>query len=130
MAKTTLDTSGRLDEDLLERFLDYGVRVLSLVEKLERDNRPRRVNDQLTGSGTPPGAHMFEAHDALSTRDFLKCLGGAAKELNETRFWILVCIRMKWQPEERLLPLLDETMQLTSIVKAMNARTRRKTRRK
>jgi len=28
------------------------------------------VMDQLTGSGTSPGAHMFEAHEAL--RNYLK----------------------------------------------------------
>ena len=130
MALRKLDTSGRLDDELLNRFLEYGVRVLRLVEELERDARPRRVLDQMAGSGTSPGAQMFEAHDALSTADFLKCLGIAAKELNESQYWIRIVMLMKWKSDRRLAPLLDETLQLTSIVKAMNARTRRKTRRK
>lgn len=117
--------SGRLDDKLLDRFLEYGVRVLRLTQELEKDGRPRRAIDQLTGSGTSPGAQMFEAHEAFSRADFLKSLGIAAKELSETRYWLRVITKMKWMTTDRITPLLDETTQLSSIVKAMKVRTRR-----
>ena len=122
------DRSGRLSADLLKRFVEFGTRVLKLAQKLEQDHRPRRVVDQIVGSGTSPGAHIFEAHAALSTADFLKLIGGAAKELNETLYWLGLIEGMQWEPPERLTPLIDETLQLISICKAMNARTRKRLR--
>ncbi len=125
MAERQYDHSGRLRPELLERFVHYSIRVLKLVEKMEKDHRPRRVIDQITGSGTSPGAQMFEAHDAMSTADFLKSIGWTAKELNETLHWLRVIKGMAWEPPVRMDELIDETHQLISIVKAMNARTRR-----
>lgn len=56
----------RLHEETLDRFTRFGARVLALAEKLEQDQRPRRVVDQVIGSGTSPGANIFEAHEAVS----------------------------------------------------------------
>lgn len=117
--------TGRLKAPLLERFLAFAVRVLHLAEELERERRPRRVVDQLMGSGTSPAAQMFEANEAVSRADFLKSLGWAAKELGETRFWLELIVRMKWLPSARVAPLVDETVQLLSIVKSMIVRTRK-----
>ncbi|MEX2214426.1 MAG: four helix bundle protein [Phycisphaeraceae bacterium] len=115
----------RLRDDLLERFVSYAVRIVDLAETLDECRRPRRVIDQIIGSGTSPGAQMFEASEALSRRDFSKMLGQAAKELSETRFWLLLLQRKNWIAETILMPLLDETNQLLKIVKAMRSRTRR-----
>lgn len=117
--------SGRLDDDLLERFLKYGVRVLDLVDALEKDNRPRRIVDQLTGSGTSPGAQMFEADEAVSRADFIKSLGWASKELSETKYWLKIIVRKKWMTNEKIAALLDETDQLSRILKAMKIRSKR-----
>ena len=124
MSERKYDLSGRLDEQILARFLDYASRVVKLANELEHNNRPRRVIDQLIGSGTSSSANMYEAHEALSKADFIKCLGIVAKELNETRFWLLLIIEMKWMPGHLLDPLTDETHQLLSITKAMIVRSR------
>jgi four helix bundle protein len=116
--------SGRLKSDLLERVTDFAVRVLKVTDQLELDRRPRRVIDQLIGSGTAPGANLFEAHEALSRKDFSKCVGCAAKELSETRFWLEVIARKEWFPHARITPLIDETNQHLSIVKVILARTK------
>ena len=116
--------AGRLDADILERFLNFGDRVLKLAERLEQDCRPRRVVDQVTGSGTSPGAQMFEAHEALSRLDFRKCVGGAAKELSETSYWLHLVVRRGWLDRKHVAGLLDETHQLLRITKTMRARTR------
>ena len=119
--------SGRLDDDLLVRFEDYAVRVLNVADALDRNGVYRRVVDQLAGSGTSPGAHMHEADEALSRADFVRILGGAAKELRETRFWLRVATRKRWLSSTRLGPLMDETEQLLRIVKAMKVRTEKNT---
>jgi len=116
---------GRLHEETLDRFRRYGSRILDVVDTLERDHRPRRVIDQLCGSGTSAGANAHEAHEGLSKLDFVKCLGITAKELSETRYWLLLIADKKWLPPQRLEPLLQETVELLSIVKTIIARVRR-----
>lgn len=63
--------AGRLRVDTLDRVVEYGQRILNLAEQLENDRRPRRVVDQLIGSGTSVGANLFEAHEAMSKADFV-----------------------------------------------------------
>ena len=118
--------SGRLDDDLLDRFIDHTVRVFHVVAQLENDHRRRRVSDQLTGCGSSPGAQMFEANEAMSRADFIKSLGWAAKELSETRYWLKVISKMQWIADCRLEPLAKETQELLNIVKAMKVRSKRR----
>ncbi len=117
---------GRLEEATLERFLEYAARMLKLAARLEKDKRPRRIVDQITGAGTSPGAHMFEAHEAVSAADFSNLVGGGAKELSESRFWLKLIVSMKWLGGRHIDNLLDETEQLLRITKSLRARTRRK----
>jgi four helix bundle protein len=113
---------------MLDRAVEYGRRILNLAEQLESDRRPRRVIDQLIGSGTSVGANLFEAHEAMSRADFVKCVSIATKELHETTFWLRVMIRQGYFTEDRLSPLLDESKELLAIMKTMIARTKRKPR--
>lgn len=117
---------GRMREETLERVLSYGERVLRLADELQNGQRPRRVIDQIIGSGTSVGAQIYEAHEAMSRADYLKSLSIAAKELSETRYWLLLVTRMNWVSEHRVQSLLEETSELTSITKAIISRCRKK----
>ena len=119
--------SGRLQDDMLDRAVEYGHRILSLAEQLETNGRPRRVIDQLVGSGTSVGANLFEAHEAMSRADFIKCVSIAVKELHETTFWLRVMVRQGYFTEDRMAPLLDESKELLAILKTIIARTKRNT---
>ena len=116
--------SGRLEQELLDRFEALAVRALKVAGELEAKQRPRRIVDQLVGAGTSPGAQVHEADAALSDRDFIKCLGIATKELAECRYWLRVISKMEWVTEDRLTGLLDEVDQLTRISHTIIIRTR------
>ena len=116
---------GRLDADLLERVEGSCDRSLGVVEELEKQGRSRRILDQLTGSATAVGANLFEADEAMSRKDFAKCVAISIKELNETRFWLRLIERRAWIPPERLADLSDETAQLKRIFGAILSRTRK-----
>lgn len=120
--------SGRLRPETLHRVVSYGIGMLELVERLEHGRRPRRVIDQITGSGTAPGAMLFEANEALSRADFIKCLGMAAKELSETQYWLELCKGRRWVASDQAAYLSDETGQLLAVVKTIIARSRPKPR--
>jgi len=115
---------GRLRVETLERVEAYSDRVLDVAEALERDGRWRRIVDQLVGSGGSVGANISEADQAMSSKDFLKCLGTVNKELNETKFWLRRVARRGWIKPARLQPLLRDTDEWLSIFNRMIVKTR------
>lgn len=115
---------GRLRGDTLDRVDALCDRVLDVVGELERLHVSRRILDQLTGAGTAVGANLFEADEAMSRKDFVKCLAIANKELNETRFWIRLVSSRNWIDEARLAGLLDESDQLKRVIGAIIRNTR------
>src|SRR2546421_10564992 len=119
---------GRLRSETLERMERYADRVLDVVDELERQKRYRRIIDQLAGSGPSAGANSFEADEAMSRSDFVKCLCVVVKELSETAFWLRLIARRQWINPKRLESLLRETSELKSIFSAMIIRTRRRSR--
>lgn len=120
--------AGRLREETHDRMVEYGRRILNLAEQLESDRRPRRVIDQFIGSGTSVGANLFEAHEAMSKADFIKCLCVSAKELHETIFWLRVMLKQGYFTTDRIAPLLQESDELLAILKTIIARTKQNAR--
>lgn len=115
---------GRLKAETLSRAETYSDRVLDVVAALEQTGKPARITNHLAGSGTSVGANPFEADEALSAKDFVRCLGIVNKELNETRFWLRLIERRGWVANARLAPLLAETLELKAMFGAMISRTR------
>lgn len=115
---------GRIDAELLERIEDFCHRCLDVVDVLEKQNRSRRITDQLTGSSTSIGANMFEADESLSRKDFAKCVAISIKELNDTHFWLRLIARRDWISIDRLGASFDEANQIKKILGPILSRTR------
>ncbi len=115
---------GRLQPVFLERVELFCDRCVAVAEQLERDGRFQRIVHQLAASGSSVGANIAEADEAMSTRDFRKCLAIAAKELAETRFWLRLAIRRAWLPESRLVPLLTELSEIKKVVGSILTKTK------
>lgn len=114
----------RLNESLLERVEALADRVIRVADSVEKRGVSRRVVDQMISAGTAVGANLFEADEAMSRRDFLKCVSISCKELNETRFWLRLASRNGWVAAEALAPLLDECDQIRRILGSIIARTK------
>jgi len=69
--------------ELSERILDYGTRIIKVVEALPNTLVGRRISDQLLRSGLSVGANFEEAQAAESTADFAHKLQIALKEARE-----------------------------------------------
>ena len=117
---------GRLRNTTLERIERFADRVLDVAETLQKQRRFGRVVDQIAGSGTSAGANLFEADQAMTTKDFAKSLGVVRKELNETKFWLRLIGRRAWIKKSRLDALLLEAEELLCIFNAMVVRTGRR----
>ncbi len=115
---------GRLHADFLERIEVFSDRCVAVAEQIDKDGRFRRIAEQLAASGSAVGANLAEADEAMSTKDFRKCLLISIKELAETRFWLRLIVRRGWLPEARLLPLTTELNELRKILGSMLSKTR------
>lgn len=116
----------RLQESLLERVESLADRVVAVSQALEESKVSKRIVDQLIGSGTAVGANVFEADEAMSRADFVKCMSIANKELNETRFWLRLAARNQWLPATRLGPLSAEIAELKKVLGSIISRSKRR----
>ncbi|MBZ5578734.1 MAG: four helix bundle protein [Acidobacteriia bacterium] len=101
--------------DLSERLLDYGARIVTLVSALPT-LVARRIGDQLLRSGTAVGANYEEAQGAESKADFRHKLQVALKEVRESNYWLRLLVRAEVVRGERLGTLVDESDQLRAIL--------------
>ena len=113
-------------DGLAERLLDYGARIIKLVEALPKTLVARRIGDQLLRSGMSVGAHYEEAQGAESKDDFVHKLQIALKEMRESNYWLRLLAKAKTLPPERLRDILDESVQLRAMLSKAVARVKGK----
>jgi len=78
--------------------LEFALEVIEYSELLEL-NKKFVIAKQLLKSGTSIGANVREAQNAESKPDFIHKLKIAAKEADETEYWILLCELSKNYPK-------------------------------
>jgi four helix bundle protein len=71
------------------------------------------------------GANYHEADSARSRAEFIAKMGDSLKELAETAYWIELLIESKIISPSKLIPLLEETRELTAIFASIIQKTRR-----
>lgn len=77
--------------------------------------RKYTLSRQLLRSGTSIGANCVEAQNAESKADFIHKMKIAAKEADETQYWLLLCEYGNGYPENTQMEL-----KLTEIQKVLN----------
>ncbi|MHA7942532.1 four helix bundle protein [Formosa sp. 3Alg 14/1] len=93
---------------ILEKSVAFALLIIEYCEILEM-NRKYVIANQLLKSGTSIGAQIHEAQNAESRADFIHKLKIAAKELEETKYWITLCDRSnQYENPEKLKAPLNE----------------------
>ncbi|MBC7818615.1 MAG: four helix bundle protein [Planctomycetaceae bacterium] len=101
---------------LEDRLIEFGVRVITVVEALPDSRAGNHIAGQLIRSGTSPAPNYAEAQSAESRNDFIHKMKICLKELRETRVWLLMVQRKKMiDSAQRLKPLLGECEELIAI---------------
>lgn len=80
--------------------------------------------DQIFGFGTSIGANIAEAQNAESKNDFIHKLKIAAKEADETAYWLKLCNQSQFNPSdpELFLKLQDIQRILSKIISSSKAK--------
>jgi four helix bundle protein len=87
----------KTDNIILELSLDFAVDIIEFAEILE-SQRKFVIANQLLKSGTSIGANVREAQNAESKIDFTHKMKIAAKEADETVYWLELCEKAKSYP--------------------------------
>jgi four helix bundle protein len=82
---------------ILIKTIEFALDIIYYCEELEKNNK-HIVANQLLKSGTSIGANMHEAQNAESKTDFIHKVKVAAKEVEETKYWLILCERAKSYP--------------------------------
>lgn len=82
----------RSDKDnlIVDLTFKFSLAILDFCEKLE-NNKKYVLARQLLKSGTSIGANVREAQNAESKADFIHKFKIAAKEADETEYWLMLC---------------------------------------
>ena len=101
---------------IVEKSFQFALKIVVYCELLE-EKKKFIISRQLLRSGTSIGANVREAQNAESKADFIHKLKLAAKEADETEYWLLIC---KYSPnypfDEELLSDLNSLIKILSKI--------------
>jgi len=101
---------------IVDLTFEFSLKIIEFSELLE-SKRKFNLTNQLFRSGTSIGANVWEAQDAESKADFIHKFKISAKEINETKYWLLLCQKAKSYTDSSLLLTDLETIQKKSSQK-------------
>lgn len=86
---------------IVDLTFEFSLRIISFTEILE-GMKKFVIANQFLKSGTSIGANVWEAQNAESKDDFIHKMKIAAKEADETEYWLLLCLKSEnyLSPEE------------------------------
>lgn len=108
---------------IVELSFRFALKIISYTAVLEND-RKYVVARQLLKSGTSIGANVREAQNAESKADFIHKLKIAAKEADETIYWLELCNNAEGYPEcDELIEICDGIIRVLSKIIASSKKS-------
>jgi four helix bundle protein len=107
-----------LRENLIVKLtFQFALDIVRFAESLE-ERKKYTIANQIIKSGTSIGANVREAQNAESKIDFIHKLKIAAKEADETEYWLEICNHSERYPacEELLQQILSIKKVLSKII--------------
>jgi len=101
---------------IVEKSFQFALKIVLYCELLE-ENKKYVIGRQLLRSGTSIGANVREAQNAESKPDFIHKIRLAAKEADETEYWLLLCKNTPTYPfNNQLLNDVQEILKILSKI--------------
>jgi four helix bundle protein len=101
---------------IVDKSFEFALKIISYCEVLE-ELRKFVISKQLLKSGTSIGANVREAQNAESKADFIHKIKIAAKEADETEYWLLLCkFSTNYPANEELLNSVKEIIKILSKI--------------
>ncbi|HSJ11855.1 MAG TPA: four helix bundle protein, partial [Gillisia sp.] len=105
------------DNLIVKKTFDFALETIDFTEKL-RSLHKYEMSSQLFKSGTSIGANVWEAQNAESNADFIHKFKIAAKEADETNYWLMLCRASPHYPDPKpeLFSEIKSIMLITSKI--------------
>jgi len=101
---------------IIDLTFQFALEIIEFSEKLE-NNKKFVIARQLLKSGTSIGANVREAQNAESKADFIHKMKIAAKEADETQYWIELCQKSSNYPfDEKLMGAIESIIKVLSKI--------------
>jgi four helix bundle protein len=101
---------------ILKLSFDFSLLAIDYCELLDV-NKKFVVSRQLLKAATSIGANSFEAQNAESKADFIHKIKIAAKEADETQYWLILCDYASNYPDcKTLLGKLEEIQKVLNKI--------------
>ncbi len=101
------------DNVIIKLTFGFALKIVDYCELLD-ENKKWKISSQLLRSGTSIGANTNEAQNAESRIDFIHKFKIAAKEANETEYWLHLCQMSKSLPDCK--ELIEDLTQIQKII--------------
>ncbi len=109
---------------LLKLSFEFSILILEYCHQLDLLHK-YAISKQLVRSATSIGAISMEAQNAESKADFIHKIKIAAREADETQYWITLCEFAKCYPETVIIA--NKLTELQKIINAILGTAKRKT---
>lgn len=102
---------------IVNKTFEFALNIIEFSEQVYKANKFPLAN-QIFKSGTSIGANVREAQNAESKADFIHKIKIAAKEADETEYWLLLCVRSPRlsSPNEKIVSDLKEILLILSKI--------------
>lgn len=111
------------DNDLLQRFFDFAVRVIKLSKDLSNTTEMKVVKNQLIRAVTSIGANYEEAQAGSSKSDFINKVNISLKEARETNYWLRL-IKEVENTNLEIEEIIQESKEIKNILGAIVKKAR------
>lgn len=98
---------------IVDLTFEFALKIIEFSEQID-EKRKFVVVKQILKSGTSIGALVREAQNAESKADFIHKMKIAAKEADETMYWLELCKDSKNYPFDQLL--IDELIIIIKVL--------------
>ncbi len=102
-------------DELKTRTMQFGLRIIRVVQSLSNDPIGLTLGNQLLRCGTSVGANYRAACRARSSAEFRAKLGIVEEEADECIYWMEMLIDANLIPKQRLEDLMKEAHELLAI---------------
>jgi four helix bundle protein len=106
---------------IVELSFQFAIEIIEFSELLE-ENRKFILARQILKSGTSIGAKIRESQNAESKMDFIHKLKIAAKEADETEYWLLLCKKSRNYPDSHYL--IDHLIEIIKLLSKIISTTK------
>ena len=101
---------------IVELSFEFAIQVIKYC-KILQTNKEYNIANQLFRSGTSIGANIRESQNSESKADFIHKLKIAAKEAEETDYWLIICKKLDLIPTN--CQLYDMLIQIKKLLNAI-----------